>query len=309
MCEELHTPVLVDEAVSYLRLKENGFYLDGTVGLGGHTIAILKAMEGKINVLAVDQDQKSLKIASERINKEGFKECVYFVNGRFSDFPIFMKRLGWEKLDGALLDLGISSFQLSDEEKGLSFLQDSPLDMRLSPSMAPVSAKDIVNSYEYKKIKDIIKKFGEDPFAPKIAKAIVEYRKNKAIETTKELAHIVEQAYPLRFRKSARNHPATRTFQALRIFVNRELEELENFLRQIPFYLNPSGRVVIISFHSLEDRLVKRYFRYFEKGDERLNQRGLKFVVLTKKPLTPQKQEVDNNIRSRSAKMRVAEVI
>ncbi len=309
MMEIDHLPVMVEEVISYLDLKDGGYYLDGTIGLGGHAINILKHKEGNINLLGIDQDKRSIEIAKKRIEEAGFESCVILVNARFSEFSMVMKRIGWNGLDGALLDLGISSFQLTDPDKGLSFIRDFPLDMRLNPAFSAVSAKDVVNFYDYRKIKEIIKRYGEDPFASKIAKAIVKYREKKKIETTSELAKIVESAYPVKVREKSKNHPATRTFQALRIYVNNELEELKNFLKQIPFFLNPKGRVVIISFHSLEDRLVKKFFRYFEKEDKKLMEKGLRFKVLTPKPLVPKENEIRRNIRSRSAKMRVAEVV
>ncbi len=309
MVENDHLPVMVEEVISYLDLKDGGYYLDGTIGLGGHAISILKHKQGKINLLGIDQDKKSIEIAKKRIKEAGFEDRVILENAKFSEFSIIMKKLGWSGLDGALLDLGISSFQLADPDKGLSFIRDFPLDMRLNPAFSPISAKDVVNSYDYRKIKEIIKRYGEDPFASKIAKAIVRYREKKRIETTAELAKIVESAYPVKVRERSKNHPATRTFQALRIYVNNELKELENFLKQIPFFLNPKGRVVIISFHSLEDRLVKRFFRYFEKEDKKLMEKGLRFEVLTPKPIVPKEDEIKRNIRSRSAKMRVAEVV
>ncbi len=309
MVENDHLPVMVEEVISYLDLKDGGYYLDGTIGLGGHAISILRHKQGKINLLGIDQDKKSIEIAKKRIKEAGFEDRVILENAKFSEFSIIMKKLGWSGLDGALLDLGISSFQLADPDKGLSFIRDFPLDMRLNPAFSPISAKDVVNSYDYRKIKEIIKRYGEDPFASKIAKAIVRYREKKRIETTAELAKIVESAYPVKVRERSKNHPATRTFQALRIYVNNELKELENFLKQIPFFLNPKGRVVIISFHSLEDRLVKRFFRYFEKEDKKLMEKGLRFEVLTPKPIVPKEDEIKRNIRSRSAKMRVAEVV
>ena len=309
MVENDHLPVMVEEVISYLDLKDGGYYLDGTIGLGGHAISILKHKQGKINLLGIDQDKKSIEIAKKRIKEAGFEDRVILENAKFSEFSIIMKKLGWSGLDGALLDLGISSFQLADPDKGLSFIRDFPLDMRLNPAFSPISAKDVVNSYDYRKIKEIIKRYGEDPFASKIAKAIVRYREKKRIETTAELAKIVESAYAVKIREMSKNHPATRTFQALRIYVNNELKELENFLKQIPFFLNPKGRVVIISFHSLEDRLVKRFFRYFEKEDKKLMEKGLRFEVLTPKPIVPKEDEIKRNIRSRSAKMRVAEVV
>ena len=306
-----HVSVLLQEVLEWLDPRPGGKYLDGTLGLGGHTEAILEHVVGNARILGLDRDPQAMEIAAQRLSR--FGDAVQIRRSDYSEFPTHLRELDWDKLDGALLDVGVSSLQLDAPERGFSFLADGPLDMRMSPGGPMPPASRLVNKAGIEELKRIIGTYGEEPMGGRIARAIVETRAKSPIETTKRLAEIVERAYPAAWRAKARNHPATRTFQALRIAVNDELGELERFLRQIPDYLAPGARVAIISFHSLEDRLVKRAFR--EEARECRCPReqmictcgGPRLKVLTKKPVAPTAGEAASNIRSRSAKLRVAE--
>ncbi len=306
-----HVSVLLHEVLQWIAPHPGGTYLDGTVGLGGHSGAILEKVDGDARILCLDRDPFALDLARGRLAQ--YEGAAVFERASYSAFPDILDALGWGLLDGALLDLGVSSLQLDDPERGFSFLQPGPLDMRMSPGGPEAPASRLVNKAGVDELKRIIATYGEEPQAGRIARGIVQARVKAPIETTQELASIVERAYPPAWRAKARNHPATRTFQALRIAVNRELEELESFLADIPARLRPGGRVAIISFHSLEDRLVKRAFRFEAKEcrcpREVLQCRcgGPRLKILTKKPLTPSEEEVRGNSRARSAKLRVAE--
>ncbi len=306
-----HVPVLVQEVLQWLKPRPEGKYLDGTVGLGGHGEAILRHVGGDAHLLGIDRDPNALELAAKRLAP--FGDAVDLRRGDYSSFPLWLRERGWDKLDGILLDVGVSSLQLDSPERGFSFLAQGPLDMRMSPGGPMPPASRLVNKAGVEELKRIIGTYGEEPMGGRIARAIVEARAKAPIEGTLQLAEIVERAYPAAWRAKARNHPATRTFQALRIAVNDELGELERFLRLMPEYLAPGGRVVVISFHSLEDRLVKRAFR-----DEARECRcpreqmvcscgGPRLRVLTKKPVTPQPEEAAANPRARSARLRAAE--
>lgn len=311
----VHRPVLLKEVLTYLNLKENGYYLDGTVGAGGHTIGMLQTTSGNINVLGIDRDSEILKIAEENIRRSGYENKVILRHCNFSDSLKILDELKWEKLDGVILDLGISSYQVDSPDRGFSFHENGPLDMRMDRSHG-ISASDLVNTLGYEDLKNIIKLYGEEPLAPKIAKKIVEKRKHSPIKTTKELSDIVLEAYPAKWRRTAKRHPATRTFQALRIAVNEELKELEDFLMGILDRLAQGARIVIISFHSLEDRIVKHFFKRESKDcicppGQMVCICGHKkrVKIITKKPIVPSEEEIEENKRARSAKMRVAEVL
>lgn len=306
-----HVTVMADEALEYLAPKAKGRYLDGTVGLGGHSLRILQAAPD-VELLGLDRDERALALAADRL--AGFGDQVHLHCLPFSRFEEALNEAGWDKVDGALLDLGISSFQLDDPERGFSFALDGPLDMRMGLTGGDAPASRLVNKGSVDRLKRIIWQYGEEPLAGRIARAIVEARRDKAIETTLELAEIVERAYPAARRAKARNHPATRTFMALRIAVNSELEELKDFLDRIPERLNEGGRVAVISFHSLEDRAVKRAFRDKAQGcvcprttPQCVCGRKAVLKVLTKKPLGPGDEETQRNVRARSAKLRAAE--
>lgn len=310
-----HIPVLPEETLAYLAPKNGGRYLDGTVGLAGHASRILEAADCR--VLGLDQDTSALDMARKRLEKFGDRAVLR--HSRFSDFATRLDDLGWETVDGALVDIGVSSLQLDTPERGFSFLHDGPLDMRMDATggdtgHALASAARLVNTAPLAELKEIIATAGEEPQAGRIARAIVDARSKKDIATTAELANIVEQAYPARWRATARNHPATRTFQALRIAVNDEFGQLRSFLKDIVPRLAPGGRLVVISFHSLEDRIVKHFIR-----DEATGCRCPRHVpvcicnhkaalaVLTRKPVTASEEELRRNVRASSAKLRAAE--
>lgn len=302
-----HIPVLLKEAVELLNCKSSGIYIDCTVGAGGHAERILELTSPDGKVVGIDQDEEILKIAEGRLKR--FGERVRLMHGNFSDIKGIMKD---EKADGILFDLGVSSYQLEDKERGFSFMSDAPLDMRMDKK-AETTAADIINSSSERELSDIIFKYGEERFAKRIASFIVRERERKAITTTLQLSNIITKAIPARFHPRD-IHPATRTFQALRIAVNRELEILAKSLLNAVDILKPKGRMCVISFHSLEDRIVKRTFQRLEKGcicppKIPVCQCGIKpsVRIITKKPVIPAEEEISVNPRSRSAKLRTAE--
>ena len=307
-----HVPVLYNELLDFLRPVPGGRYLDGTVGLGGHASGVLEAAGEGAELAGLDRDEEALAECSRRL--ERFQGKAHLRNLPFSRFEEVLDELGWDFVDGAYLDLGVSSLQLDKPERGFSFLYDGPLDMRMDPAGGGQSARDLVNAASEDEMKKIIGRLGEEPMGGRISRAIIEARKNKPIETTAELAEIVSGAYPAKMRATARRHPATRTFQALRMAVNAELEELDEFLSKIVERLRPGGRLAIISFHSLEDRMVKRFFRDMAascvcpREQPMCTCKGVpEMKILTKKPVTAGEEEVAGNTRSRSAKLRVAE--
>ncbi len=308
-----HVSVMVREVLEYLAPHPGGRYLDGTLGFGGHASSLLRAVEGRASVLGLDRDPQALDIARERLRP--FEGSVLTSHTPFSGFEQALEKAGWDSVDGALLDLGVSSLQLDAPDRGFSFLEDGPLDMRMAgPELGEPTAADLVNKAHYDELVRILREYGEEPLAGRIARAIVDARQKTPITRTLELENIVFNAYPAKVRSKSRNHPATKTFQALRIAVNRELEELENFLARIVAYLRPGGRLVVISFHSLEDRVVKHFFRR-EAKDCICPPRQLfcncgheaQLRILTRKPVTPGEDEVVTNSRARSAKLRAAE--
>jgi len=285
--------------------------MDGTLGMGGHSLALMEAAGEGAELVGLDRDAEALALATERL--KAFKGRMHLFHLPFSRFEEALDEIGWDTVDGAVLDLGVSSMQLDEAERGFSFIHDGPLDMRMDPDSGP-SAEVLVNTLKHGELARIIRVYGEDPLAGKIASAILRAREEKAITRTLQLAEIVRLAYPPKMRHTARNHPATRTFQGLRIAVNRELEELEEYLSSIIKRLKPGARLAIISFHSLEDRAVKYAFRDAAKGCKcpphqlHCTCGGVpEMKVLTKKPLTASQAERDANPRARSAKLRVAE--
>lgn len=311
----MHVPVLRKEIVHWLSPGSGKRYLDGTLGLGGHTISLLNAVRGQAEVLGLDQDLNSLHKAEMRIKQAGFEEQVFLANASFADFARVLAEIGWKAVDGVILDLGISSYQLEDACRGFSFLLDGPLDMRMDQKGAR-TAYDLVNKAPYEILKKIIWEYGEEPLAGKIARRICKVRESASIKTTKELAELVRLSYPPQRRHRSRLHPATKTFQALRIAVNRELDALHIFLETISPFLQEGGRLAIISFHSLEDRMVKRAFKKMSRDcicPPRQPVCSCNHVasmrILTKKPILPSPEEVVKNPRARSAKLRVAEKI
>lgn len=314
----VHVTVLLSECVDFLAPKPGGLYLDCTLGLGGHTEAILRRAAdtagGNCKVIGLDRDPEALVLARKRLaawgdNFQGVESC-------FSDLDAALEALGYAGpcLDGVLADLGVSSLQIDSAERGFSFLHDGPLDMRMGKQEK--SAAYLINHLSVAELTKLISDLGEDPQAGRIAKAIDSARSRKTIETTLELAEIVKMAYPAKWRNTARNHPATRTFQALRMLVNEELLELTKFLSAAVSRLNPGGRLAVISFHSLEDRMVKHFMREEAKDCIcppflpvcKCNKKAT-LKVLTSKPVLPSAEELKRNPRSSSAKLRVAEKI
>ncbi len=293
----LHVPVMLKEILEHLSLKGKKVIVDGTLGLGGHSKEILLSSDQSTLLVAIDRDARSLSMAQENLKE--FADRSRFVHDNFRNIESVLSTLGIEKVDGIVLDLGISSFQLDDQSRGFSFMKDGPLDMRMDQS-AKFPAAYYVNSFSETELSDIIKDFGEDRWHRRIARSIVTHRLKKPIETTLELATVVLKAMPPG-RDWERIHPATRTFQAFRIMVNKELESLESALERCLSVLSVGGRLCVISFHSLEDRIVKRQFRRFsDVGQAKL---------ITKKPLRPTEEETRVNPRSRSACLRVLERI
>ncbi len=289
---------MLREALEWLVVKP-GCYLDGTLGAGGHSEKILERLQGFGSgfLVGVDRDEAILSVARERLKR--FSGMSALRQGSYEDLEAWSEAAGGKKFQGLLLDLGVSSLQLDEAERGFSFSKEAPLDMRMGFD-AETTAADIVNGWRQDALEDVFRKWGEERFPGRIARVIVESRRKRRIETTTELADLVKSAVPGGYRKM-KIHPATRVFQALRIAVNRELERLENFLRKAPEFLGPGGRLAVISYHSLEDRIVKQAIQGYER-DEIMKK-------LTKKPLVPKDDEVEANPRSRSAKMRVAEKI
>lgn len=306
-----HVPVLPDEVLELLAPRPGGRYLDGTVGLGGHSAAIMDRTGPDGELCCLDRDATALDLARQRLAP--WSGRVHFFHTRYADFETALDRLGWDKVDGALIDIGVSSMQIDTAERGFSFHADGPLDMRMDQGGAEAPAARLVNRAAADVLKDIIRRYGEDPMAGRIARAIVDARASCPIETTAQLATVVERAYPARWRATSRNHPATRTFQALRMAVNDELGQLERFLDRILDRLKPGGRLVAITFHSLEDRLVKHRLRDASRGcvcprtEARCHcGRVPRVEVLTGKPVTAGAAELARNPRAASAKLRAA---
>jgi 16S rRNA (cytosine1402-N4)-methyltransferase len=307
-----HLPVMSKEVCELLAVRSGMRVLDATLGLGGHSLALLAQAEGKVEILGLDRDETAIERASE--NLAGHPGRLHAMRMRFSQFPDALAELGWDGVDAALADVGVSSPQLDEADRGFSFVADGPLDMRMGSADGVEPAENIVNYWSYERLRELIRELGEEPQAGRIARAIVNEREKKPITGTLELAKLVERAYPPKWRATARNHPATRTFQALRMAVNQELEELQEFLDKIVDYLHPGGRVAVISFHSLEDRLVKRAFRREASGCLCPPRQPYctcghspRVRILTKKPLIPSPEEAAANPRARSAKLRVVE--
>ena len=295
-----HVPVLLKEAIDFLAVKRGGTYLDATVGLGGHSYEIARRLGAPGHLIGFDKDPAALEQAAVSLQPPAVSEgagdwpTVSLLHGSFAEAG---ERVAPASLDGILADLGVSSLQLGDPARGFSFQAEGPLDMRMDP-LSGEAAEQVVNHIGERELADVIYEFGEERRSRRIARAIV---RSRPIQTTKQLVEVVSAAARSMNRKHERIHPATRTFQALRIFVNRELDDLKALLEAAPGVLKPGGRLVMISFHSLEDRIVKDALREGAKqGWCRL---------LTKKPLTASEEEMDRNPRSRSAKMRAAEKV
>jgi len=298
--EKAHAPVLLQEVLQYLNCQPNRIYVDGTVGSGGHARAILDRTSPMGRLIGLDWDKEAIGRAREKLSSFGRR--VELREGNYKDLKSVLTDLSIRAVDGILLDLGLSTEQLEDEGRGFSFLRDGPLDMRMSRE-GRTTAQDLLRRLSVGEMSRLLKENGEERWASRIAKAVVRRRKTAPIRTTGELVDVIRRSVPVR---RGRIHPATRTFQALRIAVNEELQNLETFLKQGKDLLNPGGRLVILSFHSLEDRLVKNYFRQWAKGGEG---NPPLFSILTRKPVVPSHAEVLVNPQARSAKLRVVEKI
>jgi len=287
-----HIPVLLDEIIEYLDCMGNKVIVDCTIGEGGHAEKILENLGPSGILLGIDQDQAALVAARERLASFGERAILTWDN--FTNLEKILREKDIEKIDGILFDLGISSLQLNRRNRGFSFLKEGPLDMRMNKAQK-INASELINKTSYKALQNIIYELGEKRWARRIARAIVRERGKGPVTTTTQLARIIERAVPYR----GRIHPATKTFQALRIKVNSELENLKEILPQAVDSLRKGGRVCIISYHSLEDRIVKNSFKEFARQG--------RLKILTKKPLTPKEEEIRMNPRSRSAKLRAGE--
>ena len=292
---EYHTPVMLKEIIDYLNLSPGKIMVDATIGTGGHSLAIIERITPRGRLIGIDRDQESLAVASERLRN--FGDACEFAYGNFMDMDNILASLNIKKIDGILFDLGVSSFQLEDPARGFSFQSEGPLDMRLDRASF-ISAYDLVNNLNQEEISSLLWTFGQERWHNRIARFLVKEREKQPISTTLQLSNIVVKAIPHRYRHY-RIHPATRTFLGIRIAVNRELETLETAIEKSIEFLNRSSRICVISFHSLEDRVVKLSFRKFASL-------GL-INIVTPKPLTTGSDEIKENPSSRSAKLRVAE--
>ena len=305
-----HKPVLLNECIEGLNIKKDGIYVDGTLGGAGHSKEILRNLSDKGFLIGIDRDEEALKAAKQ--NLSDFKNVKY-IHGNHDDIKEILEDIGIEKVDGILLDLGVSSYQLDERNRGFSYLGENELDMRMDKTQT-LSAKTIVNTYKEENLANIIYEYGEEKFSRSIARNICKYRKQKEIETTKELVEIIENSIP----KSKQNggHPAKKTFQAIRIEVNNEIKPLEKTIADCIDVLAPEGRLCVITFHSLEDRAVKNAFNkakgictcpkdlpYCVCGAKELGK------VVNKKPIIASKEEQEENTRSKSAKLRIFEKI
>lgn len=305
-----HVSVLLNECIEALDIKEDGIYVDCTLGGGGHSYEIASRLSSKGRLIGIDQDTSALSAAKERLKE--FNNVTY-VHNNFYNIDSILTELDIEKVDGILMDLGVSSYQLDTAERGFSYMKDAALDMRMDRDSG-LTAHDVVNTYSEEQLAKIIKDYGEDKFAKRIAKFIVERRDKESIKTTGQLVDIIRAAIPAKFQKDG--HPAKRTFQAIRIEVNKELEILDKAVEDSVNRLNSGGRIAIITFHSLEDRKIKVKFRELENRctcppdfPVCVCKREPLIKLISRKPIEPSKEEMENNSRSKSAKLRVAEKI
>ena len=305
-----HYSVMLTETIDELNIKPDGIYIDGTLGGAGHSSEIAKRLSGKGHLYGIDQDEAAIEAASERL--KDFKDVTTIIRANYKDAVRLVKEQGVKGADGILLDLGVSSYQLDTVERGFTYKYDTPLDMRMDTRQR-LTAKEIVNTYSQKDLARIIRDYGEDDFAQNIAKHIVSERERKEIETTFELNEIIKAAIPMKIRKTG-GHPSKQTFQALRIECNHELDVLRDSLDEMIDFLNPGGRIAIITLHSLEDRIVKTCFKKNEDPCTCPKNFPVcvcgnvsKGKVITRKPILPSEDELNENSRSKSAKLRVFE--
>lgn len=305
-----HKSVLLEETVNGLNIKPDGIYVDGTLGGGGHAEEVCKRLSSKGSFIGIDQDAAAIEAAGARLR--GFGERVTIIRSNYCDMKQRLREIGIDKVDGIILDLGVSSYQLDTADRGFSYRVDAPLDMRMD-TRQQMTAKDIVNDYSEMDLFRIIRDYGEDKFAKNIAKHIVMEREKGPIETTGQLIEIIRHAIPMKFQKTS-GHPAKRTFQAIRIELNRELDVLRESLDDMIDMLNTKGRICIITFHSLEDRIVKSAFKKNENPCTCPSHfpvcvcgKVSKGKVITRKPILPSEEELEYNSRSKSAKLRIFE--
>ena len=305
-----HYSVLLYEAVDRLAIKPDGVYMDCTLGGGGHSLEILKRLGDRGRLIAVDQDAEAIAASKKRL--ADYLDKIDFIHDNFENAVMRAKEIGYDGIDGAVIDLGVSSYQLDTPERGFSYMKDAPLDMRMDPT-ALLTAKEVVNTYSEERLKKLIFDYGEERFAGRIASRICEAREKRPLETTFELVDIIKSAIPAKNREDG-PHPAKRTFQAIRIEVNSELDVIEPTLDSLVGFLRPGGRLSVITFHSLEDRIVKQTFAKFTRGctcppEFPVCVCGKKpsLRLVNRKPILPSERELDENPRSRSAKLRVAE--
>ena len=304
-----HKSVLLDEVIESLNIKPDGYYVDGTLGGAGHAVEVIKRLKGG-RLIGIDQDADAIKAATERLID--YKNRVIIVRDNYVNIENILKREGIDKVDGIYVDLGVSSYQLDTADRGFTYRFDAPLDMRMD-DRNELKASDIVNNYSEAELFHIIRDYGEDRFAKNIAKHIVEYRNKKKIETTFELVDIIKSAIPMKIQVTG-GHPAKRTFQAIRIELNKELEVLKDSIDVMIELLKPGGRLSVITFHSLEDRIVKQAFKKAEspcvcpkKFPVCVCGNKSKGRVITRKAVLPSKEELEENSRAKSAKLRVFE--
>lgn len=305
-----HYSVLLYEAVDRLAIKPDGVYMDCTLGGGGHSLEILKRLGDRGRLIAVDQDAEAIAASKKRL--ADYLDKIDFIHDNFENAVMRAKEIGYDGIDGAVIDLGVSSYQLDTPERGFSYMKDAPLDMRMDPT-ALLTAKEVVNTYSEERLKKLIFDYGEERFAGRIASRICEAREKRPLETTFELVDIIKSAIPAKNREDG-PHPAKRTFQAIRIAVNDELGAIARMMETAPDKLNIGGRLCVISFHSLEDRIVKSGIAARENGCTCPREAPVctcGFVKtlrsVTRKPILPSEEELEVNPRSRSAKLRVAE--
>lgn len=307
-----HASVLLEETIEVLRIKPDGTYLDGTLGGGGHAYEVCRRLGDKGRFYGIDQDEAAIKAAGKRL--EEFGDKVTIIRNNYCNAREALKEKGVSHVDGIVLDLGVSSYQLDTVERGFTYKYDTPLDMRMDQRQK-LTARDIVNRYDEQSLYRVIRDYGEDQFAKNIAKHIVQARAEKTIETTFELNEIIKAAIPAKMRASG-GHPSKRTFQAIRIECNHELDELKGSLEDFVNMLNPQGRLCIITFHSLEDRIVKNFFREMENPCTCPPEFPVCVCgkipygkMAPRKPILPSEEEMEVNTRSKSAKLRVFEHI
>jgi 16S rRNA (cytosine1402-N4)-methyltransferase len=311
--DDVHIPVLREEVIHHLNLKKGDIIFDGTLGGAGHTIAIIKAIAPTGKIIGADLNSQAISTATSKLKSAGLLDFVIIIHDNFADVASILNNLNIKQLNGFLLDLGLSSILIERSGRGFSYLKNEKLDMRFSLKSG-LTAADILNTYSVKKLKEIFFKYGEERWSSRIAKKIGDYRQDKKIEVTGELVEIINKSMSGSYRRKLRGHPAKKVFQALRIEVNDELENLEKAMSSGIDYLKPGSRMVIISYHSLEDRIVKKNFELFAgkcicPGDLPECRCGAKKRgrLITRKPIRPSQEEISKNPRARSAKMRVFE--